>query len=229
MTLFHYLARVGRSKSLSRRRFCMAFFTATTAMLCAATLTMHGRALAQEPDPNGDPQTFVEQVADRMLRVLKSDSRLQSGDIARINEAVDEYVMPYVDFEKTTRLAAGRYWREATPKQRQALIDAFRGTLVRTYAGAFRQVNPDTRIEMLPFRGDPKANDVVVRSRVIPGQGAQPAAVEYRLERTPKGWRVYDLSVEGIWLIQNYRNQFATQIQQSGIDGLIAALNARNQ
>lgn len=215
----------GASVTHTRRR---SFMIALFAAVCVAGLVTPGKSRAQQPDPNAHPQEFIEQVAERVLKVLKSDERLKAGDIQRINEAVDEYVLPYVDFEKTTRLAAGRYWRDASPQQRQALVDAFRGTLIRTYAGAFRQINDGTRIEMLPFRGDPNAKDVVVRSRVIPGAGAQPAVVDYRLERTPEGWRVYDLSVEGIWLIQNYRNQFATQIQQSGMDGLIAALNSKN-
>nr|MBF0684612.1 ABC transporter substrate-binding protein [Pseudomonas sp.] len=160
--------------------------------------------------------------------VLKSDPQLKAGNIRRINEVVDQYLLPYVNFEKTTRLAAGRYWRDATPQQREALSQAFRGTLIRTYSGAFSKVTQDTQMTMLPFRGDANADDVVVRSQVIHG-GGQPASVDYRLERTPEGWRVYDLSVEGIWLIQNYRNQFATQIQQGGIDSLISALEQRNQ
>lgn len=208
-----------------RRRVLFAMATSMALLAAGAPVT----ALAQgEPDPKAAPNTFVQQVAERVLGVLKADKALQNGNIRRINEAVDEYVLPYVNFEKTTRLAAGRYWREATPEQREALAREFRGTLVRTYSGAFNRVTPDTTITMLPFRGDANADDVVVQSQVRQS-GAQPAAVDYRLERTPEGWRVYDLSVEGIWLIQNYRNQFATQIQQNGIDGLIKALGERNR
>jgi len=191
----------------------------------AAVMPRLGRA--QQADAMGAPDAFVKQVADKALEVLKADKALQAGNIARINEVVDEYLLPYVNFEKTTRLAAGRYWRDATPEQRTALANAFRGTLIRTYSGAFGSVTPDTSIIMLPFRGDASADDVVVRTQVRQA-GSQPAAVDYRLEKTPQGWRVYDISVENIWLIQNYRNQFATQIQQGGIDSLIKALSERN-
>ncbi|MGE4341062.1 MAG: phospholipid-binding protein MlaC [Pigmentiphaga sp.] len=185
-------------------------------------------AATSDPDPKAEPQVFVEQVARQALQILKDDPQLKTGDVGRVNQVVDEYLLPYVNFEKTTRLAAGRYWREATPAQREALANEFRGTLVRTYSGALRDVNPTLDIRMLPFRGDPQANDVVVRTEVVQS-GMQPAGVDYRLERTPEGWKVYDLSVEGIWLIQNYRNQFATVIQQQGIDGLIKTLAQRNQ
>jgi phospholipid transport system substrate-binding protein len=135
--------------------------------------------------------------------------------------------MPYVDFQKTTRLAAGHYWRQASDAQKIALADAFRGTLVRTYSGAMGKVNASTKISLLPFRGDPTAQDVVVRT-VLDQNNQQPLEMDYRLERTPKGWSMYDLNVEGIWLIENYRNQFAQQINHDGIDGLIRALNQRN-
>jgi len=111
--------------------------------------------------------------------------------------------------------------------QRQQLIAAFTGTLIRTYGSAFHQIPPDTRLTILPYRGEPDATDTVVRS-TITREGGAPVAVDYRLEKTPRGWKIYDLNVEGIWLIQNYRNQFAQEIAARGIDGLIAALNQRN-
>lgn len=199
------------------------------AMLCAAVLLLGAclTANAAQPDPKGQPDAFVQAVAEDVLTTLKADTALKAGDIARINQVVDAQVLPHVDFEKTTRLAVGRYWRDATPAQRQGLVDGFRGTLIRTYSGAFAKVDNSTRINMLPFRGDAKADDVVVNTQVTQS-GTQPVAVDYRLERAPQGWRIYDVSVEGIWLIQNYRNQFASQIQQSGIDGLIATLQQRN-
>lgn len=215
-----FIAQSGRRRVL--------FAMASLGVLAAGAPALALAQGAVQPDPKGAPEVFVQQVADRALQVLKTDRQLQNGDVRRINQVVDQYLLPYVNFEKTTRLAAGRYWRDATPAQRAALSQEFRGTLIRTYSGAFSRVTPDTSIVMLPFRGDPTADDVVVRTQVKQAN-SQPAAVDYRLERTPQGWRVYDLSVEGIWLIQNYRNQFATQIQQSGVDGLIKALAARNQ
>ncbi|MET0184410.1 MAG: ABC transporter substrate-binding protein [Achromobacter sp.] len=181
-----------------------------------------------KPDPNGAPDKFVQDAANEALDVLKSDAQLRSGDLNRVNQAVDQHILPYVNFEKTTRLAAGRYWRQASADQQQRLAQAFRGTLVRTYSGALTRVNQQTKIAMLPFRGDANAKDVVVSS-TISQPNDQPVRVDYRLEKTAQGWKIYDINVEGIWLIENYRNQFAQQINQNGVDGLINALNQRNQ
>jgi phospholipid transport system substrate-binding protein len=179
------------------------------------------------PDPKGAPDKFIQQVADDTLQVLKNDGGVKSGDIARVNQVVNQYILPYVDFEKTTRLAAGQNWRQATAQQKTALAEAFRGTLVRTYSGALTRVDNSTAIKTLPFRGDAAADDVVVRTTIGQSNG-QTTSVDYRLEKTPGGWKIYDLNVEGIWLIQNYRNQFSQQINQNGIDGLVKALNQRN-
>jgi phospholipid transport system substrate-binding protein len=183
----------------------------------------------QKPDPMAAPNEFVQQIADQVLNALKADSAVRAGDIKRINQIVDEMILPYVNFEKTTRLAAGRNWREASPEQKNALSAAFRGTLARTYSGAFTRVSDSTNIRTLPFRGDANAKDVVVKSQVIQRANAQPFALDYRLEKTPQGWKIYDINVENIWLIENYRHQFTQQINQNGIDGLIAALNQRAQ
>jgi phospholipid transport system substrate-binding protein len=179
------------------------------------------------PDAKGAPDKFIQQTADETLQVLKNDGGVKAGDINRVNQVVVQYILPYVNFEKTTRLAAGRYWRDATPAQRTALSEAFRGTLVRTYSGALMKVDQQTTIKILPFRGEATADDVVVRTAINQSNG-QSVGVDYRLEKTAAGWKIYDLNVEGIWLIQNYRNQFAQQINQNGIDGLIQALNQRN-
>ncbi len=183
----------------------------------------------QKPDPMASPNEFVQQVADQVLNALKADTSARGGDVKRINQIVDEMILPYVNFEKTTRLAAGRNWREATPEQKKALSLAFRGTLARTYSGAFTRVSDDTSIKTLPFRGDDNANDVVVKVQVFQRANSQPFALDYRLEKTPQGWKIYDINVENVWLIENYRNQFTQQINQNGIDGLIAALNQRAQ
>lgn len=179
-------------------------------------------------DAKASPNEFVEEVGHRALEAVRHDAAAKRGDIARINELIDQYLLPYVNFEKTTRLAAGQHWRKATPQQREALVTAFKGTLVRTYGGALANVEKISALKILPFRGDLNANDVVVRSTFLQNNG--PAiGVDYRLEKSASGWRIYDLSVEGIWLIQTYRNQFAQQVNQNGMDGLIAALNSKNQ
>ena len=179
-------------------------------------------------DPGAAPADFVQAVGSNALEIVKQEQdTIRSGDLDAINAIVDVHVLPYVNLEKTTRLAAGRHWREASPAQREKLVDAFTGTLVRTYSSAFRRVDSKSRLEILPFRGDANASDVVVRS-LLHQSDAPPVAIDYRLEKTAGGWKIYDLNVEGIWLIQNYRNQFAQQISQNGIDGLIDALNQRN-
>ncbi|GAA4416840.1 exported protein [Advenella faeciporci] len=171
------------------------------------------------------PTQFVEQIANQTLDAVKQSNAARSGNINAINEIVNQKLMPHIDFQKTTRLATGQPWRQATPEQKSGLVDAFKSTLIRTYSGAFKQVSPNTKIEILPFRGNPDANDVVVRSNILADSG--PVSVDYRLSKAANGWQVYDFSVEGIWLIQNYRNQFSAQIAQNGIDGLIKALNQR--
>ncbi|OZI77154.1 MlaC/ttg2D family ABC transporter substrate-binding protein [Bordetella genomosp. 12] len=203
-------------------------FTFARRVLLACALLVSGAAVAQTPDPKGSPDQFVLDAANHTISVLKADRGVKAGDLNHINQVVNQYILPYVNFEKTTRLAAGRYWRQATDDQKKRLAEAFRGTLVRTYSGALTNVDNGTTIKLLPMRGDPNADDVVVRS-LISQSNSQPVQVNYRLEKTPQGWRIYDLNVEGIWLIENYRNQFAQQINQNGIDGLINALNQRNQ
>ncbi|HEU0229027.1 MAG TPA: ABC transporter substrate-binding protein [Burkholderiaceae bacterium] len=187
-------------------------------------------AVAQADEPvnaNGAPNAFVQAVGDNALQAIKQ-AHVKQGDVAKINQIVDQYVLPYVDMKKTTRLSAGRYWRQATPKQQAELVNAFKGTLIRTYSGAFTKVDPTSKLEVLPFRGDPKADDLAVRSTLT--QTNSPSInIDYRLEKTAQGWKIYDLNVEGIWLIQNYRNQFAEQITSNGIDGLIQALNNQNK
>lgn len=180
-------------------------------------------------DTKAAPADFVQAVGDNALEIVKQEQdTIRAGDLKAINAMVDKHVLPYVNLEKTTRLAAGRYWRQASDQQKKDLVQAFMGTLVRTYSGAFKRVDSKSTLKILPFRGDPNADDVVVRS-VLTQSNAPSVNIDYRLENTPDGWRIYDLNVEGIWLIQNYRNQFAQQISQNGIDGLIDALNQRNQ
>ena len=191
-------------------------------------LALAASASAQ-PDPKAAPNVFVQQVADQVLVALKKDSAVRAGNTARVNEIVDQLILPNVNFEKTTRLAAGRFWKEATPEQQAALTKAFRATLGRTYSGALTKIDDATTMKVMPLRGDPEGNDIVVRSQVTQYSNSSPVQLDYRLEKTAQGWRIYDINVENIWLIENYRNQFSQQINQNGIDGLIQALNKRNQ
>lgn len=216
------------NKFLSILSFAGAGRLLGAGLLGLAGLVMGG-AQAQEPvDTKHSPSDFVKTVANNALDAVKKDQSVKSGDLVTINQIVNEYVLPYVNLDKTTRLAAGRYWRQATPQQQNDLVQAFKGTLIRTYSGAFTKVDQQSSFAMLPFRGDANANDLVVRSVLSQGNGPS-VGIDYRLEKTAQGWKIYDLNVEGIWLIQNYRNQFAQEISQNGIDGLIAALNQRNK
>ena len=175
------------------------------------------------------PVEFIDQAVNSTLNSLKNDPSIKMGDMARISQVVDQFVGSYVDFRKTTRLAAGRHWKDATPEQQEALSQAFRVTLLRTYAGAFTRVEPTTAMKIMPFRGDTAAEDTVVRTQLFRRPTSEATILDYRLEKTPTGWKIYDVNVENIWLIENYRNQFSQQIAQTGISGLIDALNQRNQ
>ncbi|WP_413817062.1 phospholipid-binding protein MlaC [Pusillimonas sp.] len=209
-----------RNRSTPLYQFCL---------MLVLSLVLATAAQAQKPvDPTAAPNDFVQTVGNNALEVLRQEPAAQQGDLNRINQLVDEYVLPYVNLEKTTRLAAGRYWRQASAQQQKDLVEAFKGTLIRTYSGALSKVDEVSALQILPFRGDANADDVVVRSSISQRNGP-PVGVDYRLEKTPQGWKIYDLNVEGIWLIQNYRNQFAQQINQNGIDGLIEALNRQNR
>ena len=198
------------------------------ALLVALSLAFWAAAAQAQsaPDPKAAPNDFVGAVANSTLEALKQDTGVKAGRMSDITRVVDKHVLPYVNLEKTTRLAAGQHWRSASASQRQQLVQAFKGTLLRTYGGAFSHLDSQSSFTMLPFRDDPKANDVVVRSSLSRSNG--PAVnLNYRLERTPEGWKIYDVNVEGIWLIQNYRNQFAQEITRNGVDGLIKTLNSQ--
>ena len=195
--------------------------------LAAAVFAMT-QARAQAPDPQGAPDAIVKKAADDVLERIRKDQELKTGSPEKINQAIDELILPYVDFEKTTRLAVGRYWRDATPDQRTALVREFRNMLVRTYGGAISSITPQARVDMRPFRAEPGATDVVVRTTVTDGQ-REPIPVDYRLEKTEQGWKIYDLNVLGVWFIQNYRNQFTSLGSQGGADAIIQALKTRNQ
>ena len=175
------------------------------------------------------PDALIKRLSNEVLDMIRADKSIQGGNLKALIAIVDSKIMPNVDFVRMTASATGPAWRRATPEQRQKLQDEFKILLVRTYAGAFKQVSDQT-VEVKPMRAGPDDKEVLVRTQVT-GRG-DPIQLDYRLERTPgqgAGWKIFDLNVLGVWLVTNYRSQFGEQINQNGIDGLIKALADRNQ
>lgn len=175
------------------------------------------------------PDALIKRLSTDVLATVKSDKAIQSGDLAKIIGLVDKTVMPNVNFRRMTAAAVGPGWRQATPEQQKRLQDEFKILLVRTYAGALAQVSDQT-IQVKPLRADPADKDVLVRTEIV-GRG-DPIQLDYRLEKTPgdgAGWKIYNLNVLGVWMVDTYRNQFAQEINAKGIDGLIETLVARNK
>jgi len=171
------------------------------------------------------PDTLIKEVSTDVLDALRADKSIKQGDVQKVIALVDQKVMPHVDFQRMTSASVGRYWREATPEQQKQLQDQFKILLVRTYSGALAQVQDQT-VELKPSRSNPDDKEVVVRTEVK-GRG-DPIQLDYRLEQTPNGWKIYDVNVLGVWLVQSYRSSFAQEIGTNGVDGLIKKLIERN-
>ena len=172
------------------------------------------------------PDALVKRISSDVLASVKADPAIQKGDISRIVTLVDAKIMPNVNFSRMTSMAVGRAWRQATPEQQKQLQDEFKTLLVRTYAGALGEVRDQT-LSFKPMRSKPEDTEVVVRSEVR-GKG-EPIQLDYRLEKAAEGWKIYDLNVLGVWLVETYKSQFAQEINTKGIDGLIANLVQRNK
>jgi phospholipid transport system substrate-binding protein len=173
------------------------------------------------------PDALVKRVSTDVIDAVKSDKDIQSGNSNKIMDLVNSKILPYVDSDKMTSQAAGRYWRQASPEQQKQLAQEFRTLLVYTYAGALTQIKNET-IEFKPFRADPADTDVEVKSQVNVARG-EPITLNYRLSKGPQGWKIYDLNVLGAWLVQTYSSTFASEISKGGVDGLIKKLHDRNQ
>jgi phospholipid transport system substrate-binding protein len=161
-----------------------------------------------------------------VLETIRNDKEVQGGDARKVTAFVDAKVMPHINFTRMTASAVGRSWRQATPEQQKRLQEEFKTLLVRTYSGAISQVKDQT-VVVKPLRANPGDTEVIVRSEVV-GRG-DPIQLDYRMEKTASGWRIYDLNVLGIWLVENYRTQFAQEISARGIDGLITSMAERNK
>ncbi len=192
---------------------------AATVLSCAAAGAQAQTAKA--------PEALIKEVSTDVLDAVKADKTIQGGDIRKVIALVDQKVLPYVNFQRMTASAVGRYWRQATPDQQKRLQDEFKLLLVRTYSGALAQVSSEQTVELKPMRAAPTDNEVVVRTE-IRGKG-DPIQLDYRLEKAGESWKIYDVNVLGVWLVENYRNSFAQEIGANGIDGLIAKMAERNK
>ena len=193
-------------------------------MLAAGALSA-GSAWAQDEAAD----VFVKRMSTEVLDVIKADKSMRGGDIGKVVTLVDTRIMPHVDFQRMTASAIGPGWRQATPEQQKRLQEEFKILLVRTYSGALSQIS-DQVIAMKPLRASPEDKEVVVRSEVR-GSG-DPIQLDYRLEKTPgqgTGWRIFNINVMGVWLVETYKSQFAQEINAKGVDGLIESLAARNK
>ncbi len=206
---------------LNKRQLANAF--AAAAMLGVMVFSPVVRAEDEAPD------ALIKRLSVDVLDTIKADKAIRAGDMARVVALVDSRIMPNVNFQRMTASAVGPGWRQATPEQQKRLQDEFKTLLVRTYAGALAQVSDQT-IAMKPLRAAPEDKEVVVRTEVK-GKG-DAIQLDYRLENTPgvgSGWKIYNLNVLGVWLVETYRSQFAQQINAKGIDGLIDSLTEQNK
>ena len=184
-----------------------------------------GHAYAQSAPDSNTPDGLIKIIVADVITSIKSDPEIQKGNIPRVVDLVEKKIVPHTDMRRTTQLAMGKNWSKASPEQQNQLIMEFKNLLIRTYSGALSQLRDQT-VQYKPLRAAPGDTDVIVRTVVV-GK-ADPIPLDYRLEKTNDGWKVYDINIMGAWLIEAYRNQFTNQISQNGVDGLIRFLQERN-
>ena len=192
-------------------------------VLSASMLAFAGHAVAQEA-----PDALVKRISQEVLDIAKTDKEIQGGNQKRVLDLVETKILPYVDFQRMTALAAGRHWRDATPEQQKQLTNEFRSLLVYTYSGAIAQVK-DQQVDFKPMRMEPTDTEVEVRSQVVQSRGGEPISLNYRLEKAGNGWKIYDVNVLGAWLVETYKGNFAAEIGRNGFDGLIRTLAEKNK
>jgi phospholipid transport system substrate-binding protein len=196
-------------------------------LITAASLTLAASAFAAAPTGNEAPDVLVKRISQEVIETAKADKEIQAGNQKKVMDLVETKILPYVDFQRMTSLAAGRFWRDATPEQQKALTAEFRTLLVFTYSGALSQIKNET-VEFKPMRADPADPEVEVRSSVVVQRG-EPVQLNYRLAKSPAGWKIFDINVLGAWLVETYKGNFAAEIGKNGVDGLIKALAERNK
>jgi len=173
------------------------------------------------------PDALVKSVTDEVLDIIRKDKDIKAGSTRRAIELVEQKVLPHFNFSRMTALAVGRDWRQATPEQQKALTEEFRDLLVRTYSNALTAYKNET-VDYRPFKMQPGATDVTVRTQIHQSGARQPIKLDYSLERNGNAWKVYDVVVADVSLVTNYRSSFATEIRNGGIDGLVKTLKAKN-
>lgn len=206
---------------MNRRFLSQIFASLTLGVSCLLVWPVHAADEA--------PDALIKRLSLDILEKIKTDTSIKSGDVLQIVALVDARIMPNVNFQRMTASAVGPAWRQATPEQQKRLQEEFKTLLVRTYAGALSQVGDQT-IVVKPLRASPDDKEVVVRTEVI-GHG-DPVQLDYKMEKTPgdgAGWKIYNLNVLGVWLMETYRSQFAQEISAKGVAGLITTLTERNK
>lgn len=188
----------------------------------AATMLV-GMAAANDMPPDA----LVKATATDVLDIIKKDKDIQNGDMRKITALAEEKILPHFDFERMSRMVLGKHWSRATKEQQQQFIAEFRSLLIRTYASALTKYRNQT-IEYKPFRAQPSDTDVTVKTQIVQ-PGGQPLPIDYSLVKKEDGWKVYDVVIEGVSLVTNYRGQFSTEVRQSGMDGLIQRLAEKNK
>jgi phospholipid transport system substrate-binding protein len=188
-------------------------------LICCAAGVAHAEVIA--------PDALIKNTVDEVIAIIKRDKDIQAGDQKKILALVDAKVLPHFDFSRMTQLAVGKYWRTATPEQKQALVTEFRNMLVRTYTKVFT-VYRDQTVEVKPFKMAADSTDEATVKTIISKPGSQLIPVDYEMKKAADGWKVFDISIEGVSMVMSYRGTFASQIQESGINGLIKTLSDKN-
>ena len=201
----------------------MAGLKALAAAAASAALLHFGAASAEEILA---ADVLVKNVTLEIVEIIKADKDIQSGDRKKVIALIETRVLPHFNFAAMTASAVGTHWGKATPEQKARLTEEFRTLMVRTYASSIAAYR-NQKFEFKPLRARPTDTDVTVQVRVIQS-GAEPVKIEYDMEKTARGWRVWDVRVADISLTVNYRTEFANVVRESGIDGLIKTLQAKN-
>ena len=173
------------------------------------------------------PDVLVKNVTTEVVELITKDKEIQSGSRAKLIQVIETRVLPHFNFSSMTALAMGQNWNKATAEQKKRLIEEFKTLLVRTYASALSAYS-EQRFDYRPLRAKPTDTDVIVNVRVMQ-QGAQPVPIDYSMEKTSSGWKVYDVMVGGVSLVANYRTEFNNTVREAGIEGLIKNMQAKNR